>query len=267
MSVSLNTTSLPNVCSYPLCVNHDSANMKCSRCKSAIYCGQICQKADWPAHKKVCNVFIKAKEQTNTRVQESSNGSVDASFCIKNVKQALPNSSSTMIMEISRKVTIGKFSQEELDILGYTEKEVELINSIYKSRSKKDWLSKANLPCFDYALLEVKERGVREQIFIPIGNRSFKEVIDERLQRWGYEVKDSPEEGDFVIYCDQKNYTHMGVYLNNGFVKSKPGNACDHAIIHNIHEISHYYGNQVLFFRKNPQAIPVYREVGMIKLI
>lgn len=27
---------------------------KCSRCKTVYYCGEACQRKDWPAHKQLC---------------------------------------------------------------------------------------------------------------------------------------------------------------------------------------------------------------------
>ncbi|TCD70524.1 hypothetical protein EIP91_002869 [Steccherinum ochraceum] len=33
------------------------ATLKCARCKSAYYCGQACQKADWSSHKEFCKVW------------------------------------------------------------------------------------------------------------------------------------------------------------------------------------------------------------------
>lgn len=45
-------------CGYPSCSNSSQRpkqEMKrCSRCKTVIYCGVECQKADWPRHKLIC---------------------------------------------------------------------------------------------------------------------------------------------------------------------------------------------------------------------
>jgi hypothetical protein len=43
----------------------DSTMQKCSRCRSVIYCGELCQKADWDKHEVFCNktVFTKTVER------------------------------------------------------------------------------------------------------------------------------------------------------------------------------------------------------------
>lgn len=45
------------------------ANLKtCAKCKVAQYCDRDCQKADWKAHKKICNIFASANTgNTNTQ--------------------------------------------------------------------------------------------------------------------------------------------------------------------------------------------------------
>jgi len=232
--------------------------MKCSRCKSAIYCGQVCQRADWPLHKKVCKLSLPEKE----RSLEPSTTSL-----IQNVTEALSNLRLKGELNEPLRETIGEFSEQDLEVLGYTKKEVNVINKNFKDQWQGEMLCKINLSCFDYALLEIKERGVREQIFTPIGDRLYKEVIDERMQRWGYEVKESPKEGDLVIYFNGKTYTHMGIYIKDGFVRSKPGNASNYVITHQIHEAFERYGDQVIFYRKNPHAAPVYHEESVIKIV
>ncbi|RDB18243.1 hypothetical protein Hypma_000453 [Hypsizygus marmoreus] len=39
------------VCAH--CATQDAA-LRCSRCKSRVYCAKECQAADWPAHKRLC---------------------------------------------------------------------------------------------------------------------------------------------------------------------------------------------------------------------
>jgi hypothetical protein len=47
--------------SCALC-NNDKAPFQCSQCKTTHYCGVSCQKLDWKAHKKVCNIVRKRME-------------------------------------------------------------------------------------------------------------------------------------------------------------------------------------------------------------
>lgn len=42
----------------------------CSRCKSAVYCGRACQKADWATHKVACDVLVANPEKTKKVHQE-----------------------------------------------------------------------------------------------------------------------------------------------------------------------------------------------------
>ena len=49
-----------NICFLASCPNHQQGIfkgtvMKCSRCKSASYCGVECQRASWKEHKLVCH--------------------------------------------------------------------------------------------------------------------------------------------------------------------------------------------------------------------
>eukprot|EP00919_Chromeraceae_sp_WS-2016_P050146 GHVR01118937.1.p1 GENE.GHVR01118937.1~~GHVR01118937.1.p1 ORF type:complete len:188 (+),score=66.45 GHVR01118937.1:221-784(+) len=51
----LSNSKTPYRCDYCLCLS--SRPMKCSGCKSALYCSVKCQKSDWGAHKVVCKCF------------------------------------------------------------------------------------------------------------------------------------------------------------------------------------------------------------------
>jgi hypothetical protein len=37
---------------------------ECSGCRSEYYCGKVCQKADWPAHKAICRCFQAKRAQS-----------------------------------------------------------------------------------------------------------------------------------------------------------------------------------------------------------
>ena len=40
-----------------VCLATDKPLSKCVKCKAACYCSQVCQRSDWPTHKKTCSVY------------------------------------------------------------------------------------------------------------------------------------------------------------------------------------------------------------------
>ncbi len=145
---------------------------------------------------------------------------------------------------------IGTFTEKDHEVLGVSEKVVQTIN---KMGSFGAILSKETLSGVDFALLELGERGIREHLFTPPPKHSsWKEVIEERLLRWGYELVESPKAGDLVVYCKDKELTHMGIYLDNGKVKIKPGNDRPYYFIHAVEAFLEQYGSHIVYYRKNP---------------
>lgn len=59
--------------SYPCSVCHkqleNGTAMKCSRCKSVVYCGAECQKKDWKSHKIVCFDSIALYKEENNKIR------------------------------------------------------------------------------------------------------------------------------------------------------------------------------------------------------
>ena len=56
------------------CLKEVSASLRCSRCRTALYCSKACQKKHWKVHKNICEdsntdednnekLFLKAKNQ------------------------------------------------------------------------------------------------------------------------------------------------------------------------------------------------------------
>ncbi len=227
-----------NKCFNPNCDRLKDATQRCARCRSAIYCGVSCQKAHWPTHKTVCLLRKDPAKDAND-LKLDTNLESDAK--------------------------IDDFSERDLAILGYLKVEISAINQKFQARWGKI-LSKQTLSCFDYTLLAVGDRAVRENLFTPIGKRSCKKVMEERLSRWGYEVTQSPAEGDLVLYF-KEDLTHMGLYLKNGLVKSKFGNEVSQATIHPVAKACERYGQRVIYYHKNPQLKPTYKEENVIKIV
>jgi hypothetical protein len=159
-------------------------------------------------------------------------------------------------------VDIDEFSPRDLEIFGFTKRDVETLNQVFSG-----YFSKARLSCYEFALLQKGERGVREQILKPRGKKSsWDESMENRLKRWGYEKVTSPEEGDFVLYYNKTgSLTHMGLFLGNNQVQSKLGNGSNYSIIHPLNEsnLCKAYGSNIAFFRKAPHVEAQYSEVSI----
>ncbi len=271
MSVSLNTPSTSlNGCWNLNCTNlATNAKNKCSNCRSAMYCGQACQKADWKSHKIIC---MSAKAKTDASKEQFPRlPTVNLADLLKTLdisQESISSLSSPKksILSSQSKEPITDFSNEDLAVLGYSRKEIEEINKRFsKSKWNGNTLSKQTLSCFDYTLLTAGDRAVREQLFAPIGSQSVKEAMEERLPRWGYEIAESPEKGDLVLYSNETDITHMALYLGDGKAESKFGNDYPYTTIHSINEAYHRYGSHVAYYHKNPHSTPSYKEDHVIK--
>lgn len=245
-----------------------------------MYCGRDCQKSHWLVHRKVCVV---AKNQPVSATSSSTVSKFDASrlptvnlgdflkalnLDLSSVSSSDPSQAITGPLDLNRptqKEAIGDFSQDDLATLRYSKREIDEINKRFAAVWNGQTLCKSTMACFDYTLLKVGERGVREQLFTPIGDQLNKVVITERLGRWGYEITEAPKKGDLVLYFDEKDLTHMALYLGDGRALSKPGNEVSYEVTHPVDEACNSCGSRVIYYRKNPLATPVYKEDNVIK--
>lgn len=144
-------------------------------------------------------------------------------------------------------VQLGDFTAEDLKVLGYTAKEIGMINNKFKAQWEKGHeLALPKLACYEFALLRAKEQGVREQLFTAATDT---QVLFERLKRWGYESINSPKEGDLIMYLDKGFPKHLGRYLGGANVESKFGSEVV-STIHKIEMVPENYGLQIVFYRK-----------------
>jgi len=198
---------------------------RCAQCRAAIYCGRECQKTHWKIHKIECQPIGQMRKMNK----------------------------------------IGEFSPQDCEVLGYSQEQIEKLNAGLKETGR-DLLSKKTFGCFEFTLLEARERGVREQLFTPLHkDASIKIIMEERLSRWGYEIVDLPKAGDLVLYFNEKDLTHMGLYLKNGHVKSKPGNISTFFIVHEARSLCPEYGSIIVYCRKNVLKEGKYKEEGVPK--
>ncbi len=49
-------------CANSACKVKEKVMFKCSRCRSAFYCSEVCQRGHWKQHKKECGPFVSVAE-------------------------------------------------------------------------------------------------------------------------------------------------------------------------------------------------------------
>lgn len=225
-----------NRCHNPNCTEQVTRVMRCSHCLQVSYCGRECQKKDWQAHKIQCQPVVKVTTPAAPAPAQLTNNEAE------NCSLYSPN-----------RKEIGEFSENDYITLGLTRSQMGKLNARFTSKGILP-LSKRMLACFEYALLELGERGVEEQLFRPFDKSvTNKCLIEGRLKKWGYEIVASPQARDLVLYYDETDLQHMGNYLGNGLVNSKFGSNYIYSTVHLVKACCHKYGWTIVFFRKNPQ--------------
>lgn len=118
------------------------------------------------------------------------------------------------------------------------------------------------LDCGAYALLKRRVQNAIGWILSAIEGMPHKDSLEfynndglSLLKNWGYCSVDNPTRKDLVVYLLNSNgkikITHVGIYLGEGFVESKPGNIDPGIYCHRIGDVPLYYGLIVVFFREN----------------
>lgn len=110
--------------------------------------------------------------------------------------------------------------------------------------------SRSTIVCSDFAFLQLAEEHAYSKFFMDMSKQPFKEILKE----WGYEFVDSPQPGDLVVYFNDEQAEHFGVWNHNGNVVSKWGEGLVHE--HPLHLVLKAYGEKVVFCRK-----PLYKEI------
>ena len=95
--------------------------------------------------------------------------------------------------------------------------------------------------CYRYALTEA---GVE------INGLLSEEKLLEILFSKDFQVVESPDKGDLVLFLNQGKCVHLGIYEGNGYVLSKEGNHSPVAYVKRLEDFSPQYGNEVLYFCK-----------------
>ena len=108
-----------------------------------------------------------------------------------------------------------------------------------------------SMPCFAYALLYVGELEAKDCIFKKEAMGVFYDLFN-LLTRLNYYSVPNPDKGDLVVYIADNKAQHMGVFIGDQLVHSKPGHQAHYSYNHKIFDVFPNYGWHVIFFRKGP---------------
>lgn len=117
-----------------------------------------------------------------------------------------------------------------------------------------------NVQCAEYVFLIVMhERWSAQDI------EGLYKASAEFLITHGYQAVDIPEPGDIACYGEsvpELPFGHFGIYLGEGSVRSKFGDA--DVFDHPWYLVSSSYGDKIFFFRKAVESQPVAQAQGPI---
>ncbi len=118
-----------------------------------------------------------------------------------------------------------------------------------------------NLDCAAYSLLKNRVKPAKGWILSAIEGMSHEDSLEfynndglSLLRSWNYCSVVNPTRKDLVVYLLNSNgkikITHVGIYLGEGLVESKPGNIDPGIYRHRIEVVPPYYGATIIFFRR-----------------
>lgn len=102
-------------------------------------------------------------------------------------------------------------------------------------------LSKAwqEMSCFEYAFRRIGETRINDE----------NSPLFDLLKEWGYTSVEEPQNGDYVVFLNEGDPAHAGIYRGNGLIESKWGDEFRSAFLHRLENTPAAYGTQVLYFR------------------
>ncbi len=145
----------------------------------------------------------------------------------------------------------------------FTAEQIECFNAVNPAIApflEAHHMAPHQMVCYYWALLEL---GAIDEFLSLYGNTHKKNPISilELLLEWGYALVplDQLKENDLVVYYQgNQDLSHFGCYRHtNREVQSKWG-AAPHIFTHPLAVVPGSYGNQIQFYRKNPDATPTY---------
>jgi hypothetical protein len=129
------------------------------------------------------------------------------------------------------------FSDDELAAFGVKREEIKI--------------DPEAMSCLAFALLKTGELKGKDVIFKGHRNSVLTNIF-QTLEEWNYCPVKYPDEGDLVVYLDDKKEgTHVGYVNAEGKVHSKLGLANPRSHMHKFYDIPAGFGTTLVFFRKS----------------
>lgn len=135
------------------------------------------------------------------------------------------------------------FNEEEKTLLPFNMQNISERALDFKPRS---------LSCYLFAFLKKREIALRESFYQHSFHPSCYLIA---LKKWGYEVTQTPEANDLVIYIKDGFPTHTALYLGGGFALSKPGNKSPYVMKHPVTIMYPDYGPHFVFYHKTGNGV------------
>jgi hypothetical protein len=151
----IHTALKPIKCWHDECGSKVSATKRCGACKSAIYCGPFCQRADWEMHKVECHSFAKSISSTASATAAAAastpvtGGGFDpfVQMCIASsspdaLSEARKLAAEGKMQEAAQFVSLMKLSDQEIFLKEMSThakwKSVEVAVMLFKSKRQKE---------------------------------------------------------------------------------------------------------------------------------
>ena len=67
------------------CLKAVESSLRCSKCRTALYCGRACQEKHWPVHKNIC--INSNREDSNEKLEMKAENQLNQGNCIHNIQR------------------------------------------------------------------------------------------------------------------------------------------------------------------------------------
>ncbi len=128
--------------------------------------------------------------------------------------------------------------------------EKETKNSLYRVFLRTNGIrtvlvkqDQSHLSCYQWAFLQKGIQYNKGQLYFP-------SKAPQILKELGFEEVFDPQPGDFVLFSNQRDFTHVGIYEEENIVRSKHGIDTDFISYEKLEDVPTIYGSKVQFFRK-----------------
>lgn len=128
--------------------------------------------------------------------------------------------------------------------------EKETKNSLYRVFLRTNGIrtvlvkqDQSHLSCYQWAFLQKGIEYEKGQLYFP-------SKAPQILNELGFEEVFDPQPGDLVLFSNQRDFTHVGIYEEGNIVRSKHGIDADFISYEKLEDVPTIYGSNVQFFRK-----------------